>query len=297
MKGEFYSDHRDATKNYSNRCRKFCDGFIAVKIGKGLTKQGFLPMGRIILDKSRIRLHKINAVLGDLVQAIRTDAFFVNPVDAKEATHKLMQAGMLTKDTRVGYDKIGHLKFGMKSNKKFGQPLVKTKYANYGSKIIPMVKSEHCVNQPVQKIMTINEAKTMDDLDTNRWSEVDELMKKGPLHIGAKCPGAGKTYLVEEWVKRTGQKDTALFVCPWNPLCADLRKRGFNAITLHALCGKVPTKENETEVFKKPHDITGITHIHFDEICLYSPSHFEWIQEFLLKQTTGFDKNKTGHPQ
>jgi len=233
----------------------------------------------MILDKSRIALHKINAVLNKnekLVKAIRTDAFVVLPQDKAKATALLEEAGYL-KNCRKGkepmyFKHIGTLKYGTDATKKFTQPLK-----------LNETKCVYISEVPTQNMVKIDESLTMEVDNAERWAEVDKVMKSGrPLHLEALVPGAGKTYMIEEWIKRTGQVETALMVCPWNALCSDLRKRGFNAMTLHELCGKVGNGE-EAEGKKNAYDLTGITHVHFDEICLYEPSKYNWIAKWINK--------------
>jgi len=131
----------------------------------------------------------------------------------------------------------------------------------------------------------IDENLTMEVDNAERWAEVDKVMKSGrPLHLEALVPGAGKTYLIEEWIRRNGHIENALMVCPWNALCSDLKKRGFNAITLHELCGKA-FMENNVEVKKSTYDLTGITHVHFDEICLHEPCKYNWIAKWISKNS------------
>jgi hypothetical protein len=85
--------------------------------------------------------------------------------------------------------------------------------------------------------------------DPNRWEETDKILddaEESGVHIDALVPGAGKTYLIEQYCERKYGKDKALFVTPFNALASDIRKRGFKAITLHNLCGKVPQYEKKS---------------------------------------------------
>ena len=188
------------------------------------------------------------------------------------------------------FERICSPKFGSKAIKTFTQPL----------------KLNECVDlyigvAPTQKIVKINETLTMEEDNAERWSEVDNMMKSVyPIHLQANTPGSGKTYMIEEWIKRTKQVETTLMVCPWNALCSDMRKRNFNAITLHELCGKIGNgKEGETEGKKNAYCMDGITHVHFDEICLYEPSKFNWIEKWINQQKRDdrkMTRSSTGDP-
>jgi len=74
IKGEIYKDKEQGESEYSPRIREFDDAFISVKIGRATCSQGFLAVGHIILDKSRIALHKINAVLNKMRSWLRLSA-------------------------------------------------------------------------------------------------------------------------------------------------------------------------------------------------------------------------------
>lgn len=292
IKGEIYKNKRQGESEYSPRIREFDDAFISVKIGRANLAQGYLSVGRIILDKSRIALHKIYSVIKPLVKAIRTDAFFVHPDDKKKATDLLVKAKILNSlHGKTMFQRIGSLKHGTEATKTFTQPLKLYETEKY----VPMAA-------PTQKEIKIDEEKTMIN-NPDRWTEVDALMQDKPsIHMQATTPGSGKSYLLEEWIKRTKQVESALIVCPWNALCSDMRKKGFNAITLHELCGKIGNGDSEKaeEGKKNPYKMEGITHVHFDEICLYTPSQFNWISNWLKQQKDAkriITRSSTGDPK
>ena len=108
--------------------------------------------------------------------------------------------------------------------------------------------------------------------------------ERGPILIEALVPGAGKTYLAKRWIERTDQKETSIIVCPWNALVTDCIKDGFTSITLHELVGKIAKDEFTAEkIEKKAYKIDGVTHIHFEEVYLYSARELSWIRNFMLK--------------
>ena len=73
-------------------------------------------------------------------------------------------------------------------------------------------------------------------------------------------------------------------MCPWNALVTDCIKDGFTSITLHELVGKIAKDEFTAEkIEKKAYKIDGVTHIHFEEVYLYSARELSWIRNFMLK--------------
>ena len=92
-------------------------------------------------------------------------------------------------------------------------------------------------------------------------------------------PGAGKTHSVLSYIERYEIK--AVIICPFNALCSDLVKKGFKSITLHELIGKLIVEVPTNESNKKPYDISGLTHIHFEEVYLYTVNQLGWIKQFM----------------
>jgi hypothetical protein len=108
-----------------------------------------------------------------------------------------------------------------------------------------------------------------------------DLDYRGPIALEARVPGAGKTYLVEQWITRSGQRETALFICPWNALATALTKKGFRAITLHELVGRLAVETPDGRTFKRAYDVAAITHSHFEEPYLYPVEQVGWMREFM----------------
>ena len=105
---------------------------------------------------------------------------------------------------------------------------------------------------------------------------------RGPIALEAAVPGAGKTYLVLSWLERTGQKETAVIVCPWNALVTKLVRDGWRAVTLHELVGRLAVETEDGVSFKKAYNLDGVTHVHFEEVYLYPVHQMGWIRSFLL---------------
>ena len=72
-----------------------------------------------------------------------------------------------------------------------------------------------------------------------------------------------------------------LIVYPWNRLKCEMGRDGFRSATLHKLLGRCPDGDDDAK--KKPMDLKGIHHIHFEEPYLYTVRELEWIARFMRK--------------
>ncbi len=89
---------------------------------------------------------------------------------------------------------------------------------------------------------------------------------------------AGKTSSLKHFVNGKN----ALFVCPFNNLCFELRKETYNAITLNRLLGiRLDDDKNETSM--SIFNINAYDIIIFDEIFLCSLNNLERIRQFMEK--------------
>jgi hypothetical protein len=258
--------------------------------------ESYRPVGFIILNKSRINLHKKFNKITPYIKAINVDAVLIDEKD-QEICDKILEKEGVLNHKKKGIESFGCLKPPAKKTKVF-------------KKHFTPEKKEHSIPWfyfPTEPIVLKDEEKTMDTNAPDRWDEVDKTLgaknwKNQPysMHIDALVPGAGKTYMIEQYAKRHNKK--ILFITPWNALASDIRKRLFTAITLHNLCGKLVQYETVDELMKKKkfnteeYDIT-----HFDEICLYSPTELNWIHEFVKydkkenqKMTSTGDSNQLG---
>jgi hypothetical protein len=245
---------------------------------KQVLTENYLPVGKIILDKSRIYTYTINKLIGKYVRGFNVDAFHTS-VEDKEIVYNILKQNNYLNKSNTLFGAIGTLKAPEVKMKVYTTFLMKEHEMKKGPKYY--IPTKHTILK--------DEKKTMNKDDPNRWSEVDDILDYDPLeesgfvHIDATVPGAGKTYMIEEYCKRTYKKERVLFITPWNALASDIRKKLLQAMTLHNLCGKRVEYETVEEIMnKKKFNVTDYDHIHFDEICLYSPKELIWIYEFIL---------------
>ena len=105
------------------------------------------------------------------------------------------------------------------------------------------------------------------------------LQNNNNLIIKADIAGAGKTYALYNYCKVNNKR--ALFVCPWNSLCANLRNdKGLDAITLDKLTGMIFDGDNNF-MQGKAFDVSEYDTIVFDEIFLYSTHKLQVIKNFM----------------
>ena len=95
-------------------------------------------------------------------------------------------------------------------------------------------------------------------------------MKDKNIFVKGILPGVGKTSTCKNY-------DNPLFVSPYNKLCQDLRKSGYNAITLNRLLGQ---GIDEHMKFKK-YDTSSYHCIVFDEMLLNNPHQLYSIQMYM----------------
>ena len=95
-------------------------------------------------------------------------------------------------------------------------------------------------------------------------------MKDKNIFVKGILPGVGKTSACKIY-------ENPLFVSPYNKLCQDLRKSGYNAITLNRLLGQ---GIDEHMNFKK-YDTSSYHCIVFDEMLLYNPHQLYSIQMYM----------------
>jgi hypothetical protein len=111
------------------------------------------------------------------------------------------------------------------------------------------------------------------EFDKNEINQVFERNRK--TMIKGLYAGVGKTTSVKNYGHNT------LFISPYNKLCQNLRKDGFDAITLNKLLGVYV--DGNSYAKKCDYDITDYDSICFDEIMLYSPKELRLINEFMMK--------------
>jgi len=100
--------------------------------------------------------------------------------------------------------------------------------------------------------------------------ELVSIMKDKNIIVKGILPGVGKTSACKNY-------KNSLFVSPYNKLCQDLRKSGYDAITLNRLLGQ---GIDEHMKFKK-YDTSSYHCIVFDETLLYNPRQLYSIQMYM----------------
>ena len=285
QKADCYLDHAEAAST-GGYLLKLGPGYLSVKQASRILREGYLPIGRLVLDGMRRLLHSIVSALKDadiLALAVRTDAVYIDSrLEAKA------KAALQAAKFKIGgrdWFRVGALRLSPRD-------ATFSKLDDSGRGMVPAltVPMPHC-----ERLILSEEEATLDD----KWTAVDELMPRfkpqddsieallaellgetmvrGPLAIEAAVPGAGKTYLVKKWIDRTNQTNTALIVCPWNALVSACVKEGYRAITLHELCGKLVADAG----YKKSYNVSGVTHVHFEEAYLYTIREVEWLATFM----------------
>jgi hypothetical protein len=124
------------------------------------------------------------------------------------------------------------------------------------------------------------------ELPKSRSAEDYEYINNVPLGIEGLVPGSGKSYSIKDHFRRHRRISSLLTVTPWNRLRCEMSKDGFAAITLHKLVGRLVAETADADSRKAPYDLTGITHVHFEEPYLYTVAELEWIREFMRAHST-----------
>ena len=100
--------------------------------------------------------------------------------------------------------------------------------------------------------------------------EILSIMNNKNVFVKGILPGVGKTTACKN-------REKSLFVSPYNKLCQDLRKSGYDAITLNKLLGHGVDEHLRFKQF----DTTAYQCIVFDEILLYNPYPLYSIKMFM----------------
>ena len=86
-----------------------------MKQSKSYLSEGYLPVGRIIIDKMRIKLHSMVNAIPEYAISVRTDAVYIKKEDEDIATQKLLNAGFRFRGSKSSsFNNIGSLR---KTNK------------------------------------------------------------------------------------------------------------------------------------------------------------------------------------
>ena len=120
----------------------------------------------------------------------------------------------------------------------------------------------------------VNIIKLKDEYDVNEMKEI--LQKHKRVMIKGLYAGTGKTTAA----KNSGYN--VEFITPYNRLCQELRKDGYDSVTLNKLLNiNIMGEYNKFHTCK--HDISKYDAVCFDEILLYGPSYLNKIYSFMNK--------------
>lgn len=207
---------------------------------------GFLPIKEMVYLNQRLKLLSeydklIN--LGLVVRGIKTDCIYF------EGDHKIVKSNFPMSN------KIGDFKF------EYDKSLPNQKIEIVANKLIDI----NDFSKPKIKIFD-------DELNTKSINQYIKDENKIFLVKGL-YPGVGKSTLCKNF------DNNALFVCPYNTLCQNLRIDGYNAITYSKLFGLFGSDE-ETKLMKT-FDISEYSTIVFDEIFLYEPQRLKRVADLM----------------
>ena len=115
----------------------------------------------------------------------------------------------------------------------------------------------------------VNEYEVKDEYDTN---ELINLMRDKNIFVKGSLPGVGKTTACKN-------NKEVLFISPYNKLCQQLRKDGYDSITLNKLLA-IGIDDDKCIKMKK-YDISQYKTLVFDEVLLYNPKQLYLIKMFM----------------
>lgn len=213
-------------------------------------ENGFLPVKEMIYLNQRLKLLNQYDKLRNLglrVRGIKTDCIFYAETKQRNSSHIIKS------------------NFPMSSN--IGEYKLETKKFIPTSSII--VELNDLLDIP--NFDNINTKTFTNEYDTKTINKYLETHNK--VLIKGLYPGVGKSTLAKNY------DNNALFVCPYNTLCQQLRIENYNAITYSKLFGLVGSDEEMKNL--KKFNIDEYKTIVFDEIFLYEPKRLKRISEII----------------
>jgi len=213
-------------------------------------ENGFLPVKEMIYLNQRLKLlnqyDKLRK-LGLRVRGIKTDCIFYGETKERNSS------------------RIIKSNFPMSSN--IGEYKLEIKKFLPSSQII--VELNNLCDIP--NYDNINIKTFADEYDTKTINKY--LKTHNRVLIKGLYPGVGKSTLAKN------SDNKALFGCPYNTLCQQLRIDNYDAITYSKLFGLVGSDEEMKNI--KKYDIDDYKTIVFDEIFLYEPKRLKRISEIM----------------
>ena len=204
---------------------------------------GFLPIKELIYDIRDLKNYNTYKKLEDAkiqVHGIKTDSMMIadTPKNVKAVR------GIFDLSDKIGNHKIEINKFLINSEIKCND--------NELPKIHGTNVREHSINNEYDN------------------QELLSIMKDKNIFVKGILPGVGKTSACKKY-------ENPLFVSPYNKLCQDLRKSGYDAITLNRLLGQGIDEHMKL----KKYDTSSYHCIVFDEMLLYNPHQLYSIQMYM----------------
>jgi len=212
--------------------------------------EGFRSIKELIYDKMSIRMSLLyNEVVtkGLRVRGIKTDCIMV------EEDVNLIE-GLFEFNNEIG---------GIKLEK---------------DKVLPCKEFARRDNKyTVRDREEINYIKVNSEMDTDELNTI--FRENTRVLVKGLYPGVGKTTAVRNF---GDQDNKILFVTPFNRLAQELRKDGFDAVTLYRLLGYFGGFAGGVEYKKKNRfDVRDYHCICFDEVALYSPHLLKKIDVYM----------------
>jgi hypothetical protein len=245
---------RNITKTTTTKLHR---AFVLHIQAKAALTNGFLPIKELIYEIQKIKLFNLHkrCVRKNLsIVGVKTDCVLVD-----ETEDKLLSL-FNTKD------KIGGVK--IETNKKCNEIKIQlTKGIDIDALMVLVAP------------IVVNNVLIVDEWDTN---EINAVFENSAITlVKGEYAGVGKTYCVQQYNK------DVLFISPYNKLCQNLRKDGFESITLIKLLGRQALGDKLGITLKGknggPFDVSNHTVICFDEVMLYGPSELRQIQNYMSK--------------
>lgn len=213
-------------------------------------ENGFLPVKEMIYLNQRLKLlnqyDKLRK-LGLRVRGIKTDCIFYG--ETKERNSSRIIKSNFPMSSNIGEYKLEIKKFLPSSQ-------------------ITVELNNLC---DIPNYDNINIKTFADEYDTKTINKY--LKTHNRVLIKGLYPGVGKSTLAKN------SDNKALFGCPYNTLCQQLRIDNYDAITYSKLFGLVGSDEEMKNI--KKYDIDDYNTIVFDEIFLYEPKRLKRISEIM----------------
>jgi hypothetical protein len=287
--GKVFLDEDEAKTNgiyFDIKVNETMNAYVVVKQTAQNLNSGFLPVGRIILDKQRIKIHKMITTLqvNDIeTYGIRTDALYVenlpNKYSVKMNELKIQRSleSWKINNGEIDYNSIGSLKISKKSNPNLSYKIFYDD--NPEICVYPDIEPVELPNNDFKELKDENQMTNKSVIESKRFEEFNKLFDTNLTIVKGVVGGSGKTYSILKYYEL--KKKKVLFVSPYNMLCDDLKKKNVQSITLYKLLGKSLESFDKKEGITKAYDIKGIHAIHFEEIYLYSLGEITWILNFI----------------